>query len=247
MMSRKLPPPSSSAPMTTMMVLLAIACLLLLRIEPARSFAPATTTTTTTETRRPSFAKPWHSASHQSLLSSNSRHHEYGSSNLVALSATGGGGGEDKFSPFQRIESIKTGIIGLLAGGIASAPFIGLHDLQAPIGGLASWEFDTDMASLMGALFAIVYRYCIREEDDNDMLNMGVVGAFVVVRTLSRIRVPTYCTAVPLDCGDPLGYFDYDMLGQLALNGLESAALFGGAAAAMEYAYDKKWISKFPN
>ena len=72
-------------------------------------------------------------------------------------------------------------------------------------------------------------------------------GAFVVVRTLSRIRVPSYCTAVPLDCGAPTGYFDWNMIQQLALNGLESAALFGGAAAAMEYAYSKKWIGKFPN
>ena len=66
--------------------------------------------------------------------------------------------------------------------------------------GIASWEFDTDMGSLQAALFAIVYRYCVREEDDNEMLNMGVVGAFVVVRTLGRITVPDYCTAIPLDC-----------------------------------------------
>ena len=72
-------------------------------------------------------------------------------------------------------------------------------------------------------------------------------GAFVVVRTLSRIRVPSYYTAAPLECGDPLGYFDYDMIRQLFLNGLESAALFGGAALAMEYAYNRKWIEKFPN
>jgi len=103
------------------------------------------------------------------------------------------------------------------------------------------------MGSLQGALFAIVYRYCVREDDDNDMLNMGVIGAFVFVRTLSRIRVPSYCTAVPLDCGDPLGYLDWDMLGQLVWNGAEGVAIFGGAAAAMEIAYKKGWISKFPN
>jgi len=28
---------------------------------------------------------------------------------------------------------------------------------------------------------------------------------------------------------------------------LESVALFGGAAAAMEFAYSEKWIGKFPN
>ena len=32
-----------------------------------------------------------------------------------------------------------------------------------------------DMGSLQSALFAIVYRYCVREDDDNEMLNMGVM------------------------------------------------------------------------
>ena len=172
---------------------------------------------------------------------------QYDDNGHIILSASNNSNenGEDKFSFFQRIESIKTAALGLLSGGILSTPFIALHDI--PAYGAPSWEFDTDMGSLQSALFAIVYRYCIREEDDNEKLNMGVVGAFVVTRTLSRIRVPLYCTAAPLDCGDPLGYFDYDMLQQLVLNGLESVALFGGAALAMEYAYSKKYISKFPN
>jgi hypothetical protein len=65
--------------------------------------------------------------------------------------------------------------------------------------GVAQWEFDTDMGLLESALFAIVYRYCVRT-DDNAMLNQGVIGAFVVVRMLSRIQVPLYCVAAPLDC-----------------------------------------------
>lgn len=152
---------------------------------------------------------------------------------------------EDKFSFYQRIQSTKTGLIGLLSGGILSTPFIALHDI--PTYGLASWEFDTDMGSLQSALFAIVYRYCIRANDNNSMLNMGVIGAFIFIRTISRIRVPSYCTAAPLDCGDPFGYFDYDMIGQLIYNGLESVALFGGAAFAMELAYRLGWVTKFPS
>ena len=74
---------------------------------------------------------------------------------------------------FQRIESIKTAALGAISGGIAGAPFVALHDV--PAYGLATWEFDTDMGALQGALFAIVYRYCVREDDDNEMLNMGVV------------------------------------------------------------------------
>ena len=59
---------------------------------------------------------------------------------------------------------------------------------------------------------------------------------FVVTRTLSRVRVPGYCTAALLDCGDPIGYFDWDIIQQLLLSGLESAALFGAAAIALEMA-----------
>ena len=189
-----------------------------------------------------------HNISKKRRISLSSSHHYNNNSRYIILSSSNNSnenGEEDKFSFFQRIESTKTAALGLLSGGILSTPFIALHDI--PAYGAASWEFDTDMGSLQSALFAIVYRYCIREEDDNEKLNMGVVGAFVVTRTLSRIRVPLYCTAAPLDCGDPLGYFDYDMLQQLVLNGLESVALFGGAALAMEYAYSKKFISKFPN
>ena len=112
---------------------------------------------------------------------------------------------ENKFTFAQRIESTKTGVVGLFAGGIALTPFAALHDILFPgsfiPNGIAQWEFDTDMGSIETALFAIVYRYCVREgEETNEMLGMGVVGAFVLVRTLSRITIPKYCTGAPLDC-----------------------------------------------
>ena len=47
----------------------------------------------------------------------------------------------DKFSFGQRIESTKSAVIGLLAGGIAATPFTALHDI--PLFGAAQWEFDT--------------------------------------------------------------------------------------------------------
>ena len=156
---------------------------------------------------------------------------------------------DGKFSFYQRIESVKTAIVGAVSGALLSAPVSALRDLPptSASNGLASWEFDSDASALQGALFAIVYRYCIREDDDNPMLNMGVVGAFVLVRATSRVSVPGYCTALPLDCGEPLGYLDYELIRQLGLGGAEGIALFGGAAMAMEYAHGKGWISKFPN
>eukprot|EP00559_Dactyliosolen_fragilissimus_P004152 CAMPEP_0184864332 /NCGR_PEP_ID=MMETSP0580-20130426/14543_1 /TAXON_ID=1118495 /ORGANISM="Dactyliosolen fragilissimus" /LENGTH=241 /DNA_ID=CAMNT_0027363061 /DNA_START=55 /DNA_END=780 /DNA_ORIENTATION=+ len=157
---------------------------------------------------------------------------------------------ENKFTFAQRIESTKTGIVGLLSGGIALTPFSALHNIVFPgstiENGTAQWEFDTDMGSIETALFAIVYRYCVREgEEANEMLGMGVVGAFVLVRSLSKIRVPSYCTSAPLDCGDPLGYFDWAMIQQGVFSGIESAAMFVAAATAMDYCYRKGYISRF--
>jgi len=165
----------------------------------------------------------------------------------------GAGGGGGQFTGVQRIESIKAGVVGLLAGGVALTIPAFFRDVivyggesEAVANGFAQWEFDTDMGSIECALFAIVYRYCVRDgEESNDMLKMGVVGAFAIVRTLSRIRIPTYCSFAPLDCGSPLGYFDWNTLGQASLSGLESAVMFGAAAAAIDYCHDREIILRF--
>ena len=83
----------------------------------------------------------------------------------VALS--GSKYGKDDFSFGQRIESVKSGVVGALAGGVALTPFTALHDIafggETVANGPAQWEFDTDTGSLEAALFAIVYRYCVRK------------------------------------------------------------------------------------
>merc|ERR1712176_506702 len=140
----------------------------------------------------------------------------------------------------QRIESGKCVVVGALSGGIAVTPVAYYHYMD----NLPQWELITDMSSLQAALFAIVYRYAIRT-DTNPMLNQGVVGAFVFARTLSSIKVSESCTPIPLQCGAPLGYFDWNMLTQAALTGIESAILFGAASLAMELCFSKGWISKF--
>jgi hypothetical protein len=45
--------------------------------------------------------------------------------------------------------------------------------------------------------------------------------------------------------GAPLGYFDWNMIGQATFSGLESVVMFGAAAAAMDYCYKKGFISRF--
>jgi hypothetical protein len=110
----------------------------------------------------------------------------------------------NKFGMAQRLESVKCALIGALSGSIAVAPVAYFHYLDS----LAQWEFTTDTAALQAALFAIVYRYAIRD-DKNPMLNQGVIGAFVVVRTLSNIYVTNTCTALPLQCEYLLSIYMY--------------------------------------
>jgi hypothetical protein len=157
-----------------------------------------------------------------------------------------------KFGFGQRIESVKCLALGAVAGSLALAPFSLIGDVfflnvLAPIqtNGVAQWEFDTDMSALQAGLFAIVYRYCIRE-DENPQLNQGVIGAFVVTRALSRVVVSSSCSAVVLNCGAPLGYFDWSMIGQVVINGAEATAMFGATAYAVDWAMAKGWLSKFP-
>eukprot|EP00977_Amphora_coffeiformis_P029453 scaffold40816_cov168-Amphora_coffeaeformis.AAC.2 len=87
----------------------------------------------------------------------------------------------------------------------------------------------------MTGLFAIVYRYGVRQDSQvNPQLPQGLIGAFVLTRTLSRITLPSYCTAIVLHCGPPLGILDWNVLGQLVINGIESACMYGATAAALE-------------
>ena len=106
-----------------------------------------------------------------------------------------------KFGFGARIESLKCVVVGAVAGGLSLTPAALIRDtlLTEQANSIAQWEFDTDTGSLQAALFAIVYRYCIRE-DTNPQLKDGVTGAFVLTRTLARLQVPSYCSAIPLDC-----------------------------------------------
>lgn len=130
--------------------------------------------------------------------------------------------GVDDFG--ERIESAKTGVAGALAASVASVPV----GFLAHLGDVAQWEFDTDQLALMGGLFGLVYRYAVRE-DENPMLRQGVVGAL----------------AVPLRCGPPLSYLDWDMLFQLGAGVVESGIAFGAAAYAVDYGAERGWLQRF--
>jgi len=76
------------------------------------------------------------------------------------------------------------------------------------------------------------------------MLRQGAVGAFALTRALAGVRAGPQCSAVPLECGPPLGYLDWDMLGQVGARGATAAFAFGGAALALEAALGRGLIRR---
>jgi hypothetical protein len=129
-------------------------------------------------------------------------------------------------------ESAKTAFIGFLAGGIAVSPITYLHNFIIPgeiiTNPLSQFEFDTLTGAISGAAFAMLYRYFVQEEKD-DMLANGVIAAFVIAKTFSRVKVSYYCDG--LVCGDPV---DFSMFQQSLLGGVENVILFVAVAIAIE-------------
>ena len=160
---------------------------------------------------------------------------------------------DEKFGFAQRIDSVKSLVVGAVVGSFAVAIPEVIHQvILAPLwhlptnAGLAQFEFDTDMAGALSGLFAIVYRYGLRQDTSNPQLNQGLIGAFVITRTLSRVTLPSYCTAIVLNCGPPLGYLDWNVLLQLGVNGVESVIMYAATAKAMDVCMERGYISRFP-
>jgi hypothetical protein len=55
------------------------------------------------------------------------------------------------------------------------------------------------------------------------------------------------CTALPLSCGPPLGYFNWEMILTGLGAGVESAVAFAASALAIEVAFGKGWVKRFPS
>eukprot|EP00467_Chlorarachnion_reptans_P014379 CAMPEP_0114492288 /NCGR_PEP_ID=MMETSP0109-20121206/3471_1 /TAXON_ID=29199 /ORGANISM="Chlorarachnion reptans, Strain CCCM449" /LENGTH=221 /DNA_ID=CAMNT_0001669113 /DNA_START=318 /DNA_END=983 /DNA_ORIENTATION=+ len=142
----------------------------------------------------------------------------------------------------ERFESVKCAVVGAVSGSLLSAPIA----ILSPNRLTAQWEFDHDAVAVMLALAALVYRYAVRK-DGNMMLKQGVVSAFVLTRTLSLLKVSTTCTSLPLNCGPPLGYLDWGMIGQGILILFESSIAFGGMAVVLEKGFEAGLLKKFPS
>jgi hypothetical protein len=72
-------------------------------------------------------------------------------------------------------ESIKSAVVGFLAGGIAVSPITYLHNFQIPgeiiTNQLSQFEFDTLTGAISGAAFAMLYRYFVQEEKDETLVS----------------------------------------------------------------------------
>ena len=139
----------------------------------------------------------------------------------------------------ERLESVKTAVVSGVVTSVAGAP----ADVVLHAGFLPQAEFNVDQLSLMGAVFGLVYRYAVREDDD-DQLRMGVVGAFALTRALSSVTVSETCSYAPLRCGPPLGYLDYHMAYQLLSALAESGIAFYAAAAAIDWAAQRNYLKR---
>lgn len=145
----------------------------------------------------------------------------------------------------KRAESGKAAAVSLVAGTAGGLPFLLLSKFAQipPSFSEISWEFQADGLALMLLLFGVVYRYAVRD-DDNPQLKQGVAGAFVITRSWALITPPATCTALPLSCGAPLGYFNWDMILDGSFAAVETGAACAAAAFALEFCFTKGWVQR---
>lgn len=140
----------------------------------------------------------------------------------------------------ERIESLKAGVVGAGAAGLVfGMTSLGKTGLLAfPVVALAGWQHQTEqwdwlvrggIVILAGFLFAITYRYIIRQ-DHNPHLKSGAVLAFGLVRGLAQVegQALTQRALVPA-------------LWMLA----ESLLVFAIARLVLDWALSRGWLQPF--
>lgn len=135
------------------------------------------------------------------------------------------------------IESVKVSFITSVAGTFASLPVkaserateLARGKISAALE--AQWTFNVFAWAIELALFGVVYR-CIVRNDDNTMLRQGAVGAAALCRALSITQVRQMWSS--------------EMWIQVGANFLESAFVFGMAAWALETAFDWGYAYRLP-
>ncbi|MDA0265792.1 MAG: hypothetical protein O2890_01455 [Cyanobacteria bacterium] len=146
------------------------------------------------------------------------------------------------FTAAERWESLKAAILGgVVAATVAIAILLGralLIPRDAPLAGLeltGLWGQMTlingAIAAFSGALFALTYRYGVRQ-DTNPQLKGGVVLAFTLVRGLALV-----------DVGAAIAHHYWPFFAA----SLESLLLFGITGLLLDLSLVKGWITPFQN
>ncbi|MDJ0510821.1 MAG: hypothetical protein QNJ64_16430 [Crocosphaera sp.] len=134
-------------------------------------------------------------------------------------------------SNLERIESIKAGCLGAISFLLSYLIVIGFNRMVWD-NFVLDWfglSLKTVIALSSGFLFAVTYRYIIRN-DNNKHLKDGSVFAFGLVRGL-----------VPLEMS--LDFFDH--LVQLSVLGIESILCFAIVRFSLDFALERHWIKPF--
>ena len=147
---------------------------------------------------------------------------------------------DNPFTAAERLESLKVAVVGGITAGFLSLVLLFIHRGAIADPHLFATLFTLNLAtltllvhvaigSLSGALFALVYRYAIRT-DQNPQLNMGVVLAFTLVRGLALV-----------DVGSAIGQHFLPFF--LACG--ESFILFGLTSLILTFAMQRQWLKPF--
>lgn len=135
----------------------------------------------------------------------------------------------------ERIESLKAGLVGAMAVGMAFTLTVILHPLLnnsvlpvLPVALTDIWGWMREFVAIIsGFLFGVTYRYIVRQ-GENPHLRSGAVMAFALVRGLVQVET----------IGDR--FSSQPWLAFLLLG--ESAVVFAVAAASIDLAISWRWI-----
>ncbi|NEQ98135.1 MAG: hypothetical protein F6K30_15690 [Cyanothece sp. SIO2G6] len=153
------------------------------------------------------------------------------------------------FTAAERIMSLKAATVGGLCTGIVSLSIALLHrwlvvgTLSPLSGSLMSMANLTlvvngAIAALSGALFALTYRYAVRQ-DNNVQLKSGVVLAFTLVRGLALVDAGSAILLPEWRCAIAQHFWPF-----AAACG-ESFVMFGLTAIVLNIAFQRQWLTPF--
>lgn len=140
----------------------------------------------------------------------------------------------------ERVESVKAGVMGAGGAGLAfglaalGRTWLSTFHLAALAGFQNQPELWQSLVSggivvLSGFLFAITYRYIIRQ-DRNPHLKSGAVLAFGLVRGLAQVEGQAFAQGAPLPA---------------LLTLMESLLVFAIARIVLDWALNQGWLKPF--